>query len=82
MSSKPMEPLARKLFKGILIAEVLGVFGAYWLFHKMNTSQDFRNTMNKKFPSILQIYYKSNELAGIYGIKEKDEEAWSYKKET
>ncbi|KAG2468443.1 CEBOS protein, partial [Polypterus senegalus] len=58
MSSKPMEPLARKLFKGILIAEVLGVFGAYWLFHKMNTSQDFRNTMNKKFPSILQSKYK------------------------
>ncbi|XP_066577733.1 protein CEBPZOS [Amia ocellicauda] len=74
-----MEPFARKIFKGVLLFEVAGVVGAYALFQKMNSSQDFRNTMNKRFPSILEVYYKSNEWSGIYGIREKDREAWSSK---
>ncbi|OCT79920.1 hypothetical protein XELAEV_18026733mg [Xenopus laevis] len=76
-----MEPLAKKIFKGVIFLEVAGVFGAYTLFHKMNASQDFRHTMNRKFPSVLEIYYKSNEWAGIYGIREQDAEAWTIKKD-
>ncbi|XP_047378257.1 protein CEBPZOS [Sciurus carolinensis] len=71
-----MEPLAKKIFKGILVAELMGVFGAYFLFNKMNTSQDFRQTMNKKFPFILEVYYKSIEQAGMYGIRKQDQEKW------
>lgn len=37
--ARTMEPLARKIFKGVLVAELLGVFGAYFLFQKMNSSQ-------------------------------------------
>uniref|UniRef100_A0A8C3CXE0 CEBOS protein n=1 Tax=Cairina moschata TaxID=8855 RepID=A0A8C3CXE0_CAIMO len=37
---------------------------------------DFRYTMQKRFPSILEVYYKSNEWAGIHGIKENDQMAW------
>lgn len=33
------KPLAKKLMKGVIALELLGVFGAYSLFHKMNTSQ-------------------------------------------
>ncbi|XP_043551485.1 protein CEBPZOS-like isoform X2 [Chiloscyllium plagiosum] len=79
MSPKTMEPLVRRLFRGVLIVEVAGVIGAYWLFHRMNTSQEFRHSMNKRFPSILEVYYKSNEWAGIYGIREQDQETWSNK---
>ncbi|XP_029788813.1 protein CEBPZOS-like [Suricata suricatta] len=67
-----MEPLAKKIFKGILIAELLSVFGAYFLFNKMNTIQDFRQTMSKKFPFIFEVYYKSTEQPGIYGVREKN----------
>ncbi|KAK1171941.1 protein CEBPZOS-like [Acipenser oxyrinchus oxyrinchus] len=81
MAPKTMEPFARKIFKGVLLLELAGVVGAYCLFQRMNTSQDFRNTMNRRFPSILEVYYKSNEWAGIYGIREKDHEAWSSKNE-
>ena len=49
-----MGPLAKKIFKGVLVAELMGVFGAYFSFNKMNTSQDFRHTMSKKFPFILE----------------------------
>ncbi|CAH2252956.1 Hypothetical predicted protein [Pelobates cultripes] len=69
--------VARTIFKGIVLLEVAGVVGAYGVFHKMNSSQDFRYTMNRRFPSVLEMFYKSNEWAGIYGIRELDAEKWS-----
>nr|XP_020143608.1 protein CEBPZOS-like [Microcebus murinus] len=54
MMTRSMEPLAKKIFKGVLVAEVMGLLGAYFVFTKMNTSQDFRQTMSKKFPFILE----------------------------
>ncbi|KAM9354643.1 protein CEBPZOS-like [Pholidichthys leucotaenia] len=80
MPPKPLESLSKKLMKGVLVVELLGVVGAYALFHTMNTSQDFRSTMNRKFPSVLEVYYKSNEWAGIYGIRERDQEVWAAKR--
>ncbi|XP_064195924.1 protein CEBPZOS-like isoform X1 [Anguilla rostrata] len=80
MAPKTMEPFARKAFKAIVVLEVAGVFGAYFLFQKMNTSRDFRSTMSRNLPSVLEVYYKSNEWAGVYGIREGDQEAWSAKK--
>ncbi|XP_043324281.1 protein CEBPZOS isoform X4 [Cervus canadensis] len=59
--SRSMDPLAKKIFKGVLVAELMGVFGAYFLFNKMNTSQ---------------VYYKSIEHSGMYGIREQDQEKW------
>ncbi|NXS84752.1 CEBOS protein, partial [Erpornis zantholeuca] len=38
--------------------------------------QDFRYTMQKRFPSILEVYYKSNEWSGIHGIREDDQLTW------
>ncbi|KAM4712902.1 protein CEBPZOS-like isoform 2-T3 [Anableps anableps] len=66
MAPKPLEPLARKLMKGVMAVELLGVVGAYFLFHRMNSSA---------------VYYRSNEWAGIYGIRERDQEAWSAKRD-
>nr|XP_040127076.1 protein CEBPZOS isoform X1 [Ictidomys tridecemlineatus] len=71
-----MESTAKKMFKGILVAELMGVFGAYFLFNKMNTSQDFRQTMSKKFPFILEVYYKAIEQSGMYEIRRQDQEKW------
>ena len=36
-----------------------------FLFKKRNTSQDFRQTMSKKFPFILKVYYKRTEHANV-----------------
>ncbi|XP_025717473.1 protein CEBPZOS-like [Callorhinus ursinus] len=74
--ARTTEPVAEKIFKEVLIVELLGVFGAYFLFNKMNTSQDFRQTMSKKFPSILEVYYKSIEQSGLYGVREQEQEKW------
>ncbi|KAM9050518.1 protein CEBPZOS-like [Megaptera novaeangliae] len=71
-----LDPVAKKIFKGVLLAELVGIFGAYFLFKKMNASQDFRQTMSKKFPFILKVYYKSTEHSGMYGIREQDQEKW------
>lgn len=37
--ARTLEPLAKKIFKGVLVAELLGVFGAFVLFKKMDTNQ-------------------------------------------
>ncbi|NXU63174.1 CEBOS protein, partial [Horornis vulcanius] len=37
---------------------------------------NFRYTMQKRFPSILEVYYKSNEWSGIHGIRENDQMTW------
>lgn len=42
--ARTMEPLAKKIFKGVLVAELVGIFGAYGLFNKMNTSQGNHNS--------------------------------------
>ncbi|XP_075856790.1 protein CEBPZOS-like isoform X1 [Microcebus murinus] len=76
MMTRSMEPLAKKIFKGVLVAEVMGLLGAYFVFTKMNTSQDFRQTMSKKFPFILEVYYRSIEQSGMYGIRIQDQEKW------
>ncbi|XP_036406098.1 protein CEBPZOS-like isoform X3 [Megalops cyprinoides] len=65
MAPKPMEPFARKVFRGVLVLELAGVVGAYLLFQGMDASR---------------VYYKSNEWAGIYGIREADMDAWAAKK--
>ncbi|XP_034284073.1 protein CEBPZOS [Pantherophis guttatus] len=76
-----MKPLTSvRLFKKILILEVIGVLGVYTLYYKMNSSEDFRHKMKRRCPSVLEVYYKSNEWAGIYGLKELDEEKWLTKK--
>ncbi|XP_075452769.1 protein CEBPZOS-like [Ascaphus truei] len=52
-----MEPVAKKILKGIILLEVAGVVGSYALFHKLNVSQDFRYTMNRRFPSVLEGFF-------------------------
>ncbi|XP_034555806.1 protein CEBPZOS-like [Notolabrus celidotus] len=81
MPPKALNPLAMKLMKGVIALELVGVFGAYGLFQMMNNSQDFRSSVNRKFPSVLEVYYQSNEWAGVYGVRERDHEAWSAKQE-
>ncbi|KAJ1067979.1 hypothetical protein K5549_021707, partial [Capra hircus] len=62
---------AKKIFKGVLVVEPEGIFGLCFLFQKMNTSQDFRQTMSKKFPFTLEVYYKS-----IEHFRKQDEKIW------
>lgn len=81
MPPGPLAPTARRLMKAVIGLELLGVLGAYGLFHKMNSSQDFRATMNRRFPSVLEVYYQSNEWSGLYGTRERDQEAWSAKQD-
>ncbi|TEA26211.1 hypothetical protein DBR06_SOUSAS17210001, partial [Sousa chinensis] len=66
----------KKIFKGVLVAALVGIFGAYFLFKKMNASQDFRQTMSKKFPFVLEVYYKSIGHSGMYRIREQNQEKW------
>ncbi|XP_069625195.1 protein CEBPZOS isoform X3 [Ranitomeya imitator] len=75
-----MVKINSRLVKGVLVLELAGVVGAYLLYFKMDSSQDFRHTMNRRFPSVLEVYYKSNEWAGVQGVRERDAVTWETKK--
>lgn len=44
MPPGPLAPTARRLMKAVIGLELLGVLGAYGLFHKMNSSQGRTHT--------------------------------------
>ncbi|XP_026174340.1 uncharacterized protein LOC113137123 isoform X1 [Mastacembelus armatus] len=64
MPPKPLEPLAKKLMKGVIALELLAVVGVYGLFHMMNNSRDFRSTMNRRCPSILEDASQTSGASG------------------
>uniref|UniRef100_A0A8D1WGW4 Uncharacterized protein n=1 Tax=Sus scrofa TaxID=9823 RepID=A0A8D1WGW4_PIG len=70
--STTMNKKNQKLFKRILVAEFVDIFGKRK--EKMNPSQDFRQAMSKKFPPILEVYYKSIEHSDMSGTREQDQE--------
>ncbi|XP_019643817.1 PREDICTED: protein CEBPZOS-like [Branchiostoma belcheri] len=66
----------RLIIKTILYAE-LGFLGAtYIVWHRMNTSQDFRHYMHQKWPSILEGFYKTGEMSGYREARIADYKAW------
>ncbi|XP_027309690.2 protein CEBPZOS [Anas acuta] len=71
-----MAAMRRRLLAGLVALEAAALGGVLLLYRAMDSSRDFRYTMQKRFPSILEVYYKSNEWAGIHGIKENDQMAW------
>uniref|UniRef100_A0A8D0HQL6 CEBPZ opposite strand n=1 Tax=Sphenodon punctatus TaxID=8508 RepID=A0A8D0HQL6_SPHPU len=71
-----MEPVAKNILKGVLVLELLGLAGTYLLYYRLDSSQDFRYKMNQRCPSILEVYYKSNEWAGVHGKRDRDQEQW------
>ncbi|XP_049687005.1 protein CEBPZOS isoform X2 [Accipiter gentilis] len=50
----PVAVMARRVVKGLLLLEAAGLLGALLLYRAMDRSQDFRYTMQKRFPSILE----------------------------
>ncbi|XP_068795457.1 protein CEBPZOS isoform X1 [Struthio camelus] len=46
--------MARRAVAGLLLLEAAGLVGAMLLYRRMDRSQDFRYTMQKRFPSILE----------------------------
>ncbi|KAK6180645.1 hypothetical protein SNE40_008654 [Patella caerulea] len=58
------------------IAIELAFFGgSYLLWRQMNSSQDFRRRMYKKYPSVLNAYYWVGERTG-YQTREMDYKTW------
>ena len=64
---------------------VLGVVGlelgigiqAYWMFHQMNTNQEYREKTRKSFPWALDKFYLLAEYAhGNSDVKKNDYEKW------
>ncbi|XP_077993983.1 protein CEBPZOS-like [Glandiceps talaboti] len=66
----------RRGIRVVLAAEAVVFFGAYYVFHKMNTNQDYRQKMHTKHPMVLEAFYKSAEWGGIKDTRQNDYKAW------
>lgn len=60
MPPKPLEPLAKKLMKGVIVLELLGVLGAYGLFHMMNNSQGITLITLKEYLQVSKYFTTLN----------------------
>ncbi|XP_071484717.1 protein CEBPZOS-like [Diadema antillarum] len=62
--------------KWLLYAEI-GLFGAaYYVWHRMNTNQDFRKHMHEKHPTVLEVFYRAAEFGGIKDARVNDYATW------
>lgn len=61
---------------GIVAFEVAAITGVYYVWHNMNTDQEYRRKMHMKYPKVLEMFYQSCTLVGIHGVKEKDFQSW------
>lgn len=71
---------AKSLFRGVIYFELAAFFGTYYLWKRMNSSQDFRFKVKQNFPSILEGYYTLGERMGSLNTRQVDENAWKTQK--
>lgn len=63
--------------KALFVIELAAFSGAYYVWHRMNTSRDFRRTMHDNFPFILDGFYLAGEKLGDDKLTKKlDYEIW------
>lgn len=69
-----------KFIKGsakiIFVAEVIGFAVSYGVYHRMNTSREFRLYVNENFPFALDYYYKIGETFGNNNQRQIDSTYW------
>ncbi|XP_054759612.2 protein CEBPZOS-like [Lytechinus pictus] len=69
----------RRLWTGmkwVVYAEI-GFFGAaYYVWHRMNTQQDFRKYMHESHPKVLELFYKGAEFGGFKDARQQDYATW------
>lgn len=67
----------KKLLKIGIALEVLGLGATYFVWHRMNTSQDFRHYIHRNFPSVLNQFYNFTELMdSTNAVRTTDFQAW------
>lgn len=66
--------------KGFIYFEISLFLGSYFIWKRMNNSQDFRYYMKNQFPFVLESYYQIGEKIGGVKTREYDLECWKDKK--
>ncbi|XP_012224832.2 protein CEBPZOS [Linepithema humile] len=85
LTKRPKFNLLQKLkssAKAILILEGVFLLGSYGIWHRMNTSQDFRYYVHQHFPSLLESYYSIGEkLSDNNQLRTFDYTTWTQRNE-
>lgn len=69
-------------FKLFVLLEVAGFLGSYYVWKRMNSSQDFRFYMSQAYPTILEGYYQIGERLGdLNDIRAYDRKCWQEKQQ-
>lgn len=65
-----------KGMKWLLYAEIAAIGAGYYVWHKMNVSEDYRKQMHEKHPFILEAFYRTAEFGGIADARTNDYRKW------
>lgn len=71
--------LRKWLVKGaavVFVVEAAGLLVSYAFFNRLNKDRDFRLTVQRKFPLLLETYYKIDETLGEGKIRQIDFQYW------
>lgn len=71
-----------RLFKGFIALEIIVAAGSYLVWHRLNTSRNFRKLMHEEFPSVLEGYYSLGEkFDSTNNIRSSDLHFWKLEKQ-
>ena len=66
-----------KVGKWAVILELTAVLGSYIIWRRTNRDQNFRLTLHRNCPPVLDAYYRMGELMDkSYNMREYDKTAW------
>ncbi|XP_071832718.1 protein CEBPZOS-like isoform X1 [Apostichopus japonicus] len=65
-----------KGMKWLLYAEIVAIGAGYYVWHKMNVSEEYRKQMYEKHPYVLEGFYRTGEFGGIRDARSNDYKKW------
>lgn len=68
--------LLRTSAKVLFVTEFLAFAGLYYVWHRLNTSKDYRKSMFENHRWVVEGYYKVGSLVGDDRVKREDYKTW------
>lgn len=80
LHKQPKKTNYKGFIKGAILIETIAFIGSYFVWNRLNNSQEFRYWTKQHVPIILESYYQLGEKLGNLQTRDLDEKSWKEKK--